>query len=135
MVGFDVDAQASEQLRRAAERGGGTYYEARDSNELGEVFGSKVDWAAWTAYYNCLFAVANQQCYATTDEQNRAYYCAMDLINTEYYAILDEANRRYDQLRGAADRADTSPRSAASIAQMDAFRRRIQENKDYAQYQ
>ena len=56
----------------------------------------------------------------------------MDLINTEYYAILDEANRRYDQLRRAADQADTGPRSAASIAQMDAFRRRVQENKDYA---
>jgi Ca-activated chloride channel family protein len=132
VVGFDVDAQASLQLRQAADSAGGKYYEARNAHELGEVFGSKVDWAAWTAYYNCLFAVANERYYATTDEQNRAYYCALDLINAEYYAVLDEANRRYDKLRRAADQADTGPKSTASIAQMDAFRRRIQENKDYA---
>jgi Mg-chelatase subunit ChlD len=136
VVGFDVDATASQQLRQAAESGGGTYYEARNANDLADVFGSKVDWTAWTAYYNCLYDEANRQYYETTDEQNRAYYCALDLINGEYYAILDEANRRYDQLRTAADRADSGPdskpRTSASIAQMDAFKQRILQNKDYA---
>jgi hypothetical protein len=132
VVGFDVDAEASEQLRQAAQSGGGTFYEAHNASELNDVFASKVDWSAWTAYYDCLYAVANEQYYAKIDEQNRAYYCALDLINEEYYAIVDEANRRYDQLHEAADQADAGPRSTAPIAQTDAFKRRVQENKDYA---
>jgi Ca-activated chloride channel family protein len=81
IVGFDVDAEAAQQLRAAAEAGGGKFYGAHDSDELNRIFKSTFDWTAWSAYYNCLFRAANNQYNAVTGDQNYSYYCVMRLMD------------------------------------------------------
>jgi hypothetical protein len=142
VVGFDVDAAAGEQLRRAAESGGGKYYDAHSADELGSVFGSKLDWAAWTAYYNCLYAAANSRYNTITADQNSRYNCVLSRINDEYNDLLADVNQRYNHLMSAANRryneisragSQADPAAVASAKQgWQRLSARAQENWDYA---
>lgn len=44
VVGFDVAREAAEQLRRAAESGGGSYNDAAGASELEEIFRENYNW-------------------------------------------------------------------------------------------
>jgi Mg-chelatase subunit ChlD len=132
IVGFDVDAEAAQQLRAAAEAGGGKYYEAHDSDELNRIFKSTIDWTAWSAYYNCLFRAASNQYDAVFRDQNYSYDCVMRLMNAEYDEIFADANSRYNRLRRAINASDRSSDTIARQHQAAELMRRVQESWDYA---
>jgi hypothetical protein len=136
IVGFDVDPTASDQLRRAAESGGGKFYAARNSDELNNVFKSNFDWVAWTKYYNCLWQSVENQTNAVYADQNKVYYCVFNQMNAEYRDIESDTNTRFNRLRSAAtDVVNGSSQDAAAYqaasSNYDAFMGRVQENFDY----
>ncbi len=132
VIGFDVDAEATRQLRRTAERGGGTYYEARGGDELAAVFTSRIDWGSWTAYYNCRYGVANRQYNASRAIANRTINCVQANINREINALNGEANRRFNDIQSAANKAALASRSPAASREAGALVERARQNLEYA---
>lgn len=101
VVGFAVDAAATEQLRATAEAGGGSYYEARSADELEEIFTKRYDWAAWNAYYRCQLAAAGEQYQETSQDQQQHYRCVSEAARLEYMTIREKARQTYQ--RGSID--------------------------------
>jgi hypothetical protein len=132
IVGFDVDAEAAQQLRAAAEAGGGKFYEAHNSDELNQVFKSTIDWAAWTAYYNCVYRAANNRYDAVFRDQNYSYDCVMRLMNAEYDELYADANSRYNRFQLAIDMAVRTSNTLERQEQAVVFMNRVHENWDYA---
>lgn len=132
VIGFDVDVEATSQLRQTAESGGGTYYEARDGDELADVFTSRIDWGSWTAYYNCRYGVANRQYNASRAIANRTINCVQANINRESNALNGEANRRFNDIQSAANKAALAARSPAASRDADALVERARQNLEYA---
>ncbi|MBC8076261.1 MAG: VWA domain-containing protein, partial [Chloroflexales bacterium] len=88
VVGFAVDTVAAQQLRAAAEAGGGQYYEARNAAELQEVFKQRFDWAAWTGYYNCRVAAATGEFNQDVAQQTAALNCTIAKATTELNSVI-----------------------------------------------
>jgi Ca-activated chloride channel homolog len=133
IVGFDVDPEASAQLRATAEAGGGKFYAARNAAELNQVFTSNFDWVAWTKYYNCLWLNASNQNNAVFVDQTKLYYCVYNLMIAEYYDIDKDTNTRYYNLLDAANKASAADKQTEPVMdQYNAFVGRLRENDDYA---
>lgn len=96
VIGFDVDAAATEQLRATAEAGLGEYFEARSAQELDEVFAQRIDWEAWSAYYDCLRSAAGEQLGATQENQGAYFKCITELNERSFMTIRDEVTRRFE---------------------------------------
>jgi Ca-activated chloride channel homolog len=136
IVGFDVDPEASAQLREAAEAGGGKFYEARNAAELNQVFTSNFDWVAWTKYYNCVWLSAINQSNSVLVDQTKLYYCVYNLMIAEYYDIDKDTNSHYYKLLDAANKApEANKQTEPVLSQYNAFVGRLKENDDYAKQQ
>jgi Ca-activated chloride channel homolog len=132
VIGFDVDAEATRQLRQTAQRGGGTYYEARGGDELASVFKSKIDWGSWTAYYNCRYGVAVRQFNASTAIATRTMNCVQGHISRERNALNGEATRRFNDIHAAAIDASLAAGTPAASHEANALIARARENLEYA---
>lgn len=53
VIGFDIDDEQQEELKRIASSGGGEYFSANDLAELTEVFVSELSWRQWREYFRC----------------------------------------------------------------------------------
>lgn len=95
IVGFDVNQDAARQLQAVARSGGGTYYEAGNSDELEKVFKDNYDWSAWTAYYNCKYNTYWSYYTAQYNAQWRGYTCVYNTAWGEYTDIYNAAWRTY----------------------------------------
>ncbi|HEY1292207.1 MAG TPA: VWA domain-containing protein [Chloroflexota bacterium] len=105
VVGFDVNDQATQQLRAAAEAGGGQFYAASDASELDQLFKDTFDWEAWTAYYNCRYEVATTQYNHIYEAQTDSYNCTYSFAVDEMNGIYEEATRRYNEIYAAGNDA------------------------------
>ena len=132
IIGFDLDPDAGDQLRQAAEAGGGKFYAARNSAELDQVFKSKFDWAAWTKYYNCLYDAANRQFDTTYFGQDAVYRCVRDLINGESDAIRAAVNERRQKLQAASNAAFQANNTLRTLEQVGTFMDRVNQDDQYA---
>jgi hypothetical protein len=132
IIGFDLDADAGDQLRQAAEAGGGKFYAARNSAELDQVFKSKFDWVAWTTYYNCLYAAANQQFDNAYFGQDAVYTCVRDLINRESNDISSAVNERNRKFTVAVNAAFQANNTLRTLEQAGTFMDRVHQNDQYA---
>ncbi len=54
VIGFDVDAEAADQLRAVAQAGGGNYFEARNAKDLEKAFVDLFNLEEWVAYLWCI---------------------------------------------------------------------------------
>ncbi len=54
VIGFDVDAEAADQLRAVAQAGGGDYFEARNAEEFEKIFVDLFNLEEWIAYLSCI---------------------------------------------------------------------------------
>ncbi len=89
VIGFDVDSQAAQQLRRIAEVGGGEYLEASTRDELWRIFQEKTG-AAWSKY-RCV-----------NEEQWKAYRVTNQEQWTRYKCIHEKAWKEYNNIHKAA---------------------------------
>jgi Ca-activated chloride channel homolog len=87
IVGFNVDAQAAQQLREAAAAGGGQYFEARNDRELQAIFEESINWREWQQYYNCVIKNQTIQWSGNTIEQTQAWSCVTSLATQEWSDI------------------------------------------------
>jgi hypothetical protein len=94
IVGFDIDPQAAQPLRDAAEQGGGKYYLARNAAELNQLFTQTFDWAEWTRYYECRFKAASNQFLAVYRIQQNSFACVNRTSEREYADLYRETGRR-----------------------------------------
>lgn len=100
IIGFDVDPEAANQLREAAESGSGSYYEASDADELNQVFRERFDWTEWTAYYNCIEGNAYGEYNTETGTAYSNYNCITGKAYSEYNAVTGDAYARYNEISG-----------------------------------
>lgn len=100
IVGFDVDPEAARQLERAARGGGGEYYDASNSTELDQVFRDRFDWAAWTAYYNCLIGNAYSESNAALGDAYTNSNCITGKAYSEHNAMSGDAYSKYNKISG-----------------------------------
>jgi Ca-activated chloride channel homolog len=87
IVGFNVDAEAAQQLRQAAEAGGGQYFEARNDRELQAIFEESINWKEWQQYYSCVIKTQTVQWSGNTVEQTQAWSCVTNLATQEWSDI------------------------------------------------
>jgi Ca-activated chloride channel family protein len=134
IIGFDVDPEAAQQLRAAAEQGGGQYYEAHSATELNTIFTETFNWQEWTNYYACVVRDVTTQAAAVTLSETEAYACVVQSATEEYSSITLEsasdiakygacreyiqgkADSRYNSLIEAAEQKH---REAVDIAQQE----------------
>ncbi len=103
IIGFDVDAAGTAQLKQAATAGGGTYIGASNAAELDRIFRENYNWAEWTAYFNCVqntaTADANRSSAATYQQSN----CVANNVTAESNRMQSEVNANstvYGSCRG-----------------------------------
>ena len=94
IVGFDIDPQAAQPLRDAAEQGGGKYYPARNAAELNQLFTQTFNWVEWTRYYECRFRAAQNQFSAVYRIQQNSFTCVYRTSEQEYMDIYRETGQR-----------------------------------------
>ncbi len=114
VIGFDVDAQAENQLRGVAESGGGEYLEARNGADLTRVFNERM--SALTARFNCRMG-----------EQTRAFNRTVGTNTARFNCLTGKATREFNAVTGAANsdfNADRATRAQYDYAQEQARRKR-----------
>ncbi|MBC8160867.1 MAG: VWA domain-containing protein, partial [Roseiflexaceae bacterium] len=103
IIGFDVDAEGTAQLKAAAEAGGGVYYPANNADELDRIFRENFNWSEWTTYYNCVqgesTSSANKQSGAAYQQAN----CVQSKATQESTKILTELNADFRTYSSCAD--------------------------------
>jgi Ca-activated chloride channel family protein len=98
IVGFDVDNKAARQLRRAARSGGGKYFQATDAGDLDRIFRDNLNWAKWTAYYNCKFAQEYRRFNEVFKKAYEAYNCVHRSAYDEFNAIHRDAYGEFNAI-------------------------------------
>jgi Ca-activated chloride channel family protein len=109
VIGFNVDAAAAQQLRAAAEAGGGAYFDARNAAELESVFKDNFDWVAWSAYYLCILARGTRADLSNITNVNEFSLCVTTRAASEYVGLVGaiNGNRDYQDIRSELiERAD-----------------------------
>jgi Ca-activated chloride channel homolog len=101
IVGFDVDPVAAAQLRRAAQQGGGKFFQASNATELDRVFRENYDWNAWTAYYNCRWNEAHAEYNRTWNDEHGSYNCIWNAAHEEYNTLWNVSHEEYNTLWNA----------------------------------
>jgi len=101
VIGFDVEQAPAQQLRAIAMEGGGSYYEARNTTELEQVFQQAIDWEGWKQYYYCTgrrWHVYATQVFKAEDERHE---CVRRVTAVESQAIRSEveSNPQYGTVR------------------------------------
>ncbi len=107
VIGFDVDAQAEQQLRGVAEAGGGEYLAARNRDDLTALFNRRL--AAISARFNCRIGAASTAYNRTVGTHAERYNCLVDKASTEFNAIVSATSADYN-----AGRATSEQRSYAN---------------------
>lgn len=97
IIGFDIDAEAADQLKRAAESGGGSFYDAADAAELQEAF-ENYNWSEWSEYYACVWDKAYSDYNETWDVSYGNYNCIWDKAYREYNNMWDDAYGEYNDV-------------------------------------
>lgn len=115
VIGFDVDAQAEQQLRSVAEAGGGEYLAAQNRDDLTALFNRRL--AAISARFNCRIGAASASFNRTVGTHSTRLNC-----------IVGKAVRESNAVTGAA----TTDRNAgrATAAQFDYAIRRASEKRE-----
>jgi hypothetical protein len=115
VIGFDVDAQAEQQLRGVAEAGGGEYFAAKSRGDLTALFNRRL--AAINARFNCRIGAASASFNRTVGTHTTRLNC-----------IVGKAVRESNAVTGAA----TTDRNAgrATAAQFDYAIRRASEKRE-----
>ncbi|MFT4197490.1 MAG: VWA domain-containing protein [Pseudoxanthomonas sp.] len=94
VVGFDVDAQAAQQLEAVAKAGGGEYLAASSGGDLDRIFSER--WTEAQKRYNCVFDEQQRAYNQTFDAQQKRYNCLFDKAQKEYNDIFDHAQHEYN---------------------------------------
>lgn len=132
IVGFDVDQAATEQLRAAAERGGGQYYEARSTTELEQVFAESFNWREWSTYHACVVSQSTKQQADIVSSQTDAFACVVTAATNEYAHIISESTSQYDKYRVCQDYINTQSK-ARRDSLIEASQQQSQEAVEAAQ--
>lgn len=107
IVGFDVDQEATAQLKAAAQRGGGQYYEARSAAELEQVFAQSFNWREWSTYHACVVSQSTSQQADVVSSQTEAFACVVTAATNEYANIIRESTSQYKKYGACQDYINT----------------------------
>lgn len=100
VIGFDVDAQAEQQLRGVAEAGGGEYLAAQNRADLNALFNRRL--AAINAHFNCRISAASNAFNRTVGTHAERYNCLVDKASREFNAIVTATSADYNAGRATA---------------------------------
>lgn len=107
VIGFDVDAQAEQQLRSVAEAGGGEYLAAQNRADLNALLNRRL--AAISARFNCRIETAADAFNRAVAAHAARYNCLVDKAGREFNAIVAASSADY-----GAGRATSEQRSYAN---------------------
>lgn len=86
VIGFDVDADAEQQLRDVAEAGGGDYLAAKNRADLSDVFNRRL--AAINARFGCRVGTAAEAFNRTVATHAERFNCLVAKATDEFNAIV-----------------------------------------------
>ncbi|MCD9125041.1 VWA domain-containing protein [Luteimonas fraxinea] len=107
VIGFDVDAQAEQQLRSVAEAGGGEYLAAQNRADLNALLNRRL--AAISARFNCRIDTAADAFNRAVATHAERYNCLVEKAGREFNAIVAASSADY-----GAGRATSEQRSYAN---------------------
>lgn len=93
IVGFNVDNQAQQQLKVAAEAGGGQYYQANSADDMNKVFNDQGNLLhEYNVYWMCNVEQQNSIWLNLTHAQNNIWLCITEKSNKEWMNITETTN-------------------------------------------
>ncbi|MEF3083174.1 VWA domain-containing protein [Luteimonas sp. SMYT11W] len=111
VIGFDVDAQAEQQLRSVAEAGGGEYLAAQNRDDLTALFNRRL--AAISARFNCRIGAASASFNRTVGTHSTRLNCIVGKAVRESNAVIGAATTDRNAGRATAAQFDYAIRQAS----------------------
>jgi len=125
VIGFDVDADAAQQLRAVAEAGGGIYFEAHNARDFEKAFVELFNLEEWANYLQCIGSQQKNFELESASKIAQAQLCYWKIKSKESADFLEELanNERYRNCGGYLQNrfAQREAKIDGEIEQIDAW--------------